>query len=303
MEKDFYSNGKLLLTGEYVVLDGAWSLAIPTQYGQSLTVRPIETPLIRWEAYNHEQKRWFLGEFHQIEGKITTANVSPTALTLAKILTEAKRQNPSFLTDSRGYHITTHLNFPNNWGLGSSSTLINNIAQWVEADPYRLLEKSFGGSGYDIAAAQNDHPILYRTAQDIVEVKPVEIHWDFTDSLFFIHLNKKQNSREGIARYRSKKVNTDVLSQISNISQAVPKAQTLEALSELMTAHEKLISDTITLPTLKETLFSDFPGFIKSLGAWGGDFILASGQDDAKTYFKQRGYTTIIPFDVMKKRS
>ena len=30
----FYSNGKLLITGEYVVLDGAKALALPTKFGQ-----------------------------------------------------------------------------------------------------------------------------------------------------------------------------------------------------------------------------------------------------------------------------
>jgi mevalonate kinase len=29
---NFYSNGKLLLTGEYLVLDGAKSLALPTKF-------------------------------------------------------------------------------------------------------------------------------------------------------------------------------------------------------------------------------------------------------------------------------
>ena len=36
MKKTFYSNGKLLITGEYVVLDGAKALALPTKYGQNL---------------------------------------------------------------------------------------------------------------------------------------------------------------------------------------------------------------------------------------------------------------------------
>ena len=38
----FYSNGKLLLTGEYLVIDGAKALAIPTQKGQSLSVKETE---------------------------------------------------------------------------------------------------------------------------------------------------------------------------------------------------------------------------------------------------------------------
>lgn len=40
-EKLFYSNGKLLLSGEYAVLDGALSLAVPTKYGQLLSVKKL----------------------------------------------------------------------------------------------------------------------------------------------------------------------------------------------------------------------------------------------------------------------
>ena len=42
MEKTFYSNGKLLITGEYLVLDGAKALALPTKYGQYLTVEFLD---------------------------------------------------------------------------------------------------------------------------------------------------------------------------------------------------------------------------------------------------------------------
>ena len=41
-EKRFRSNGKLLLSGEYLVLHGAWSLAIPTILGQSLKVKDMD---------------------------------------------------------------------------------------------------------------------------------------------------------------------------------------------------------------------------------------------------------------------
>ena len=37
----FYGHGKLLLTGEYAVLDGAKALSIPTRFGQSLEVTSI----------------------------------------------------------------------------------------------------------------------------------------------------------------------------------------------------------------------------------------------------------------------
>ena len=41
---DFYSNGKVLLTGEYAVLNGSLSLALPSIYGQYLEVKNNESP-------------------------------------------------------------------------------------------------------------------------------------------------------------------------------------------------------------------------------------------------------------------
>ena len=36
--KEFHANGKLLLTGEYAVLDGAKAIGLPTKRGQSLQI-------------------------------------------------------------------------------------------------------------------------------------------------------------------------------------------------------------------------------------------------------------------------
>ena len=44
----FRSHGKLLLTGEYVVLDGALSLAIPTVFGQDLKVENNTFGELHW---------------------------------------------------------------------------------------------------------------------------------------------------------------------------------------------------------------------------------------------------------------
>jgi hypothetical protein len=78
---------------------------------------------------------------------------------LISILHQGYLLNRNFITGSMGYNITTHLNFLK-MGTGNSSTLINNIAQWLQIDAFTLLNNSFGGSGYDIACAQNN-PILY----------------------------------------------------------------------------------------------------------------------------------------------
>ena len=48
----FYANGKLLLTGEYLVLDGAQALALPTKHGQGLIIEERKEKGLKWESYD-----------------------------------------------------------------------------------------------------------------------------------------------------------------------------------------------------------------------------------------------------------
>ena len=50
---------------------------------------------------------------------------------------------------------------------------------------------------------------------------------------------------------------------------------------------------------VKEVLFKDYSGVIKSLGAWGGDFVLVTGNENDYQYFLNKGFKTIIPFNKM----
>lgn len=302
MKKTFYSNGKLLLTGEYVVLDGATALAIPTRYGQSLEIETSEVKGIHWESLDEKNAIWFedLFDLNNFQSKKLENSISKT---LSKILLEARNLNPGFLMESEGIQITTKLNFPRNWGLGTSSTLINNIAQWANVDALTLLAKSFGGSGYDIAAAQNDSPIMYKLKNGKSVLKKVNLPWDFTENLFFIHLNQKQDSKEGIAHYRNTLVDKKSLQNISEISDNLLTCSALSEFENLMNAHEQIISELINLPTIKSQLFSDYPHTIKSLGAWGGDFVLATGDKKDINYFRKKGFGTVIPFEEMIKES
>jgi len=302
MSTEFYSNGKLLLSGEYLVLDGAMALSIPTKYGQSMVVEPSEAGRLDWKSVDNNGAIWFENSFAFSELNFTKNPIrTPISKkdTLLKILQEAKKLNPEFLEKSNGCSVTTKLHFPQNWGLGSSSTLINNIAQWAKINAFELLRKSFGGSGYDIAVAQNDSPILYKIQDDVPFVEKVEIHWSFTDQLFFVHLNQKQSSKEGIAHYRKSPISIIELSKVSAITHSLLACETLEIFEKLIDKHEILISEIIQTPTIKTQLFSEYQRSIKSLGAWGGDFILVTATSQDLDYFRNNGYNTIIPFAEM----
>lgn len=294
----FRSNGKLLLTGEYVVLDGATALAIPTKYGQSLEVITSEKEGIHWKSLDEKGIIWF-EELFNLKNFEASNPAHTFSKTLSKILKEAKKLNPLFLSEESNFIVSTKLDFPRNWGLGTSSTLINNIAQWANVDAFELLKTSFGGSGYDIATANSDSPILYKLKNENPEFSKVHLPWNFTDSLFFVHLNRKQDSKEGISKYREIAVDKKSLQRTSDISNKLLMCYSLLDFEKLMDAHEEIISEIIKLPTIKEQLFNDYPNTIKSLGAWGGDFVLVTGDASDLDYFKRKGFETIVPFEEM----
>lgn len=299
INQKFYSHGKLLLTGEYVVLDGATALAIPTKFGQSMEVEISEIKDISWKSYDEKGLIWFEETFNLKNLEPSNPN-NESSKTLSKILLEARNLNPDFLK-FEGVSVENKLNFPRNWGLGTSSTLINNIAQWANVDAFELLKKSFGGSGYDIAAAQSEAPILYELKNGFPFLRKVQLPWDFTDSLFFVHLNKKQDSKKGIERYRNVSVDKKLLQRISDITNKLLICYTRSDFEKLMDAHEEIISEIIKLQPIKKQLFRDYPHSIKSLGAWGGDFVLVTGTESDMDYFRKKGFETIIPYNEILK--
>ena len=300
MEKTFYSNGKLLITGEYLVLDGAKALALPTKYGQYLTVNSGENQEIYWTSFDKDNSLWF-EETISFKEIIDFNNDNESEReTLIKILHEAFLLNPKFLNSSEGYSISTKLTFPKFWGLGTSSTLINNIAQWLEINAFELLKNSFGGSGYDIACAQNDSPIFYQIIDGKPEVEIVNFNPAFSNNLYFVYLNQKQSSKSAIASYYKKQNNLSaIFPEINKITIEIAEVTSLEKLKELLQKHENIMSEVLELPTVKENLFSDFDGSIKSLGAWGGDFVLVVSNENPTSYFENKGFETFVYYKDM----
>lgn len=302
------SHGKLLLTGEYFVLDGAKSLAVPTRYGQDLRVESIQEPQLIWQSFAENGECWLEAIFDLPKLRLANATFDANedggkdvlAENLSKILRETRKLNPVFLNAEKGFLVKTKLDFPRNWGLGTSSTLINNIANWSKVNPYKLLENTFGGSGYDIACAQHNSPILFTKQSAEIVVEEVNFNPTFMDQLYFVHLNKKQNSREGIEHYNKLKGNlTSETKQISELSEAFLRCGKLSDFEKLMKEHEQIVSKTIQLKPIQSELFSDYFGQTKSLGAWGGDFILATGNEDSPNYFNQKGFSIVIPYQKM----
>ena len=296
MEK-FYSHGKLLITAEYAVLDGAKALALPTKLGQSLEVKSIKSPEIRWKSFDHNGTLWFETtlQLPSFEANVT----NETAKRLSECFLAIAKLQPGCFVAHNGFEMHSRLEFPQNWGLGSSSTLINNLAQWAKVDAYKLLAATFGGSGYDIACAQHPYPITFqKNLKSSPKVEKAVFNPSFKDQLFFVHQNQKQNSRDAIAHYITLKTTQSLyFSELNALTDALLVATTLEEFEVLMSKHETIVGNLIQHPPIKASHFSDYNGAIKSLGAWGGDFFLATGTE--QQYFKDKGYNTIIPFKEM----
>ncbi|GAA4064387.1 GYDIA family GHMP kinase [Flavobacterium cheonanense] len=302
MKKKFYSNGKLLITGEYVVLDGAKALALPTKFGQNLIIESSENEVIQWRSHDHDGSIWFEDTipFSSIIEKKNYDEIHNIKNTLIEILHEAYLMNSDFITNSKGYKITTELTFPKFWGLGTSSTLINNIAQWLEIDAYDLLKRSFGGSGYDLACAQNDSAIIYQLVNEKPTVEKITFEPDFTDKIYFVYLNRKQSSKSAIASYLDKQGDIGkTVKIIDAITKTIVDATGPKEFALALHKHEIEMSNVLELQTVQEALFDDFSGVIKSLGAWGGDFVLAISKENPIEYFNNKGYKVVIPYKDM----
>ncbi|SNR53809.1 Mevalonate kinase [Maribacter sedimenticola] len=301
MSKEFYGNGKLLLTGEYAILDGAKGLALPTAFGQYLKVRQGTQNHMCWKSIDEHGKVWFDAEINSTNLQLISTSDNEIAEPLLNILKEAQKLNSDFLAQNeRNLNIEARITFPRNWGLGTSSTLIANIAAWANINPYKLLEASFGGSGYDIACATHNTAITYIRNGHKPHVQEVDFNPDFADQLFFVYLNQKQNSRDAIKRYRTLTIHKEqLITKINALTDAILNCENLGEFEMLLNKHEALLADTLGLPTIKNSLFPDYTNTIKSLGAWGGDFILATGKKTAMDYFRNKGYYTILPYTKM----
>lgn len=295
----YHAQGKLLLTGEYFVLDGAMALALPTRLGQHFKVESGKTGQLSWRSFDADGTCWFNVTLEIPSLQIVSAEPSEPAQQLIQVLEQAFLLSDIPLNSLAGCAVTSHLDFSRHWGLGSSSTLISFVAHLAQVNPYDLLAKTFGGSGYDLACALAEGPIIYQNQA----AEPVAFHPAFVDQLYFVYLGKKQNSREGIQRYRAlgEKVKTS-LAKINQLTLDVVACDSLAAFERLMLQHEMIVSTKLDLPRAQDLYFSDYWGLVKSLGAWGGDFVLVTSNRDSaetKTYFQEKGFEVILSYREM----
>lgn len=293
MNSQFRSNGKLLLSAEYLVLKGALALALPLNKGQRLMVEKSDLPGLRWSSFT-PLGQWLEITFDKNLNVLATTSESH-AHRLRQILKYATELNPEVNSHIINKRITTYLEFNPSWGWGSSSTLLHLLSQWLQVDPWLLMDKTFGGSGYDIACAEASHPIFYkRLAGQSPEISSAPFQPSFLAKLGVVWLNQKQTSSEQVSTFLNSNFNdARLIDEISAITNEMAKTNSLANFEHLMQHHEQIIAHSIRRVPVQEKLFPDFKGSIKSLGAWGGDFILFASNEplkNTKNYFQTKGY-------------
>ena len=296
----FKSHGKLLITGEYFVLKGAQSLCIPTKFSQTLKIEKLKENILIWRSFDYKNKIWIEAKLNTLDLEILTTETAEI-LYLQKLLCNAKKINSDFLKSSHGYSVESNMNFNRFWGLGSSSSLINNISNWANISSFDLLWSVSKGSGYDIACSLSNGPIIYKLVNKKPVYNQVVFKPKFHENIFFVYLNKKQKTEDEVNYFNKIKSDKKISDTISSITQKIIECKKFESFKKLIFEHEKVLSIQLKKKMVKEIFFDDYEGEIKSLGAWGGDFIMAAGPKNSKKYFNEKGFKTVFSFNDMLK--
>ena len=297
---EYYGHGKVLLTAEYGILDGAKAIALPTKLGQHMKVKNIKSSDIYWKAENPAGESWFEAQISLYDFSSVKTTDEAISKNLQKLLKNAVRLNSEFLSKWNGFRVTTKLEFEKDWGLGSSSTLTHLVAEWAGVHPMMLHFKVSDGSGYDVACAGAEGPIEYQLVDD--EINYTEINFDpkFKNNLYFVYLGRKQSSDASIKDYFKRvKSRKSFSKSLNKITEETIKCTSLSKFCELIEDHEGIVSKAMGLPMIKDKHFSDYWGCIKSLGGWGGDFALvvsSKSTDDTKAYFQDKGFDVCYPY-------
>jgi len=299
---DSYYNAKLLLTSEYLVLNGAKALAVPLKFGQRLCVEENEQGYISWQSFANDGSIWFNGKYSLESFSVIESSNPDIARYPQNLLTAAQKLNPSFCNASKGCNVISTLNYPLLWGLGSSSTLIAAVACWAGIDPFKLHFKVSKGSGYDIACAISDGPVIYALHVNQPEFSRVKFAPVFSDKIYFVYQGTKQDSADGIRKYLNKNAfpDNESIKTANLLTERMLSASLLSEFEQVLREHEILISNLLGVPSIRQTIFNDLPGEVKSLGAWGGDFCVLTWRDDPgllSGYLKSKGLETWFNFN------
>ena len=246
----------------------------------------------------YKNQVWFSCELNPEDFSVQNTSHPDKSESLSQILKTIKSLNPEFALQT-GMKFETTLESNPEWGFGSSSTLISLLSQWSGVDPFKLNELVFQGSGFDIACATADGPILYVRNKPVL---PIALDYPFTDQLFLVYSGRKKRTAVEVSTFlKQKQVSDQLIDEVSLLTDEFSDCLDQNEFNLLIRLHEELISKVIGRISVKPEYFGDFKGEVKSLGAWGGDFFLVSTNkltfDEVRKYFENKGLMTVFKWD------
>ncbi|MGW8314089.1 MAG: GYDIA family GHMP kinase [Bacteroidales bacterium] len=295
-----YAHGKLLLSAEYLVLHGAKALAVPLRMGQSLKrFRSGKQGIFSWKAF-YRDALWFSAILDPIHLKVISSSDPPSAENLCRILRACVELMPSFQEDLFRWDVETHLDFSPQWGFGSSSTLTALLSEWAEVNPLDLHFMISEGSGYDVACAIAEGPILYRLREDGPHYQHIRFQPPFADQLYFAWLGNKQSTASHLRqKLTGLRPDFETLHRFTVLTDQMVGAQELGPFRIAMEEHEEILSGLLGMERVAGRRFPGLAGSVKSLGAWGGDFVMIASplpEEELYSYLYQNKIDVIFRF-------
>lgn len=304
MQQSFFAHGKVMLCGEYSVLSGTESLALPVHPGQWLNVWEVPattaTSRIIWQA-SDENGPWFDCRIDTEIMHVAETNHPEMAEVLLKLFREIKQRNPELLAH-KTIRMETLCQFNRDFGLGSSSSLVAILSNWSGTDAFALQRAAFGGSGYDAAVSKTGKPICYWLENEAPNWSAWALDPALTGHWYLAFPGQKQNSRTSVSyktdALKALKSNVMALQQLNTCVQAVKFPRSIPMLEAMLELLQALLAEHLQLPRAYEDLQIQpvQGGLCKWLGAWGGDVLLVNEKilQDYPVVFETM---TVIPWN------
>jgi len=87
--------------------------------------------------------------------------------------------------------------------------------------------------------------------------------------------------------------------RISRLTEEICICTSADTLGILIEEHEIILSEILKRDPVG-TRFTSFPGYVKSLGSWGGDFVMfvsSAGSKEVETYLSIHGLDPVFRYD------
>jgi len=310
--KAFYAPGKVMLCGEYTVTIGQEALALPTQLGQWMRVWEFEMKdewKLVWQSQDIDGQAWWNMSFSLEQFLVDSDTVfeefadDAIALNLLKMLQQLPMKT---WTPGKSVRIETHLQFPQEWGLGSSSTLCALLARWSLGDAQKIQQAVWGGSGYDVAVAEVGKPLVYWISGDEPNWAEWRLRPELSANWWILMPGNKQNSRESLRSVKERLLELQqepfIMHQLKQIIDRIKLAEDVPTMEAGLEMYQAILGTMLEVDTPYQKMGWQpvRGGLCKWLGAWGGDMILVNENylnhlgDEVKEWRKVRWNDLVI---------